>query len=240
MKRLKYTLLIITIALSAQSQNIIQVDANEFRNLIKEKEGVLLDVRTLHEYNNGYIENAGQLNFFSFGFKEKLLLLPKEQAIYLYCKTGHRSIKAAQTLIKNGYTKVYNLEHGIMDWELNELPIIISPNAKPDKENKFSIEQYNTLINSKPLVFIDFYAPWCTPCISMMPLIDSLKIEYFEQIAIVKINVDASKKLIKELELNSVPYFTLHSNGKNVFEHRGIITQDELMVIFGTNIAKQK
>ena len=74
----------------------------------------------------------------------------------------------------------------------------------------------------------------------MMPLIDSLKIEYFEQIAIVKINVDASKKLVKELELNSVPYFALYSNGKKVFEHRGILAQDELMVIFGTNIAKQK
>ncbi len=239
-KRLYYTLLVLTIALSAQSQNIKQLNAFEFQKLIKENKGVLLDVRTLHEYNNGFIEEAGQLNYFSLGFKKRLLLLPKDQPIYLYCNTGHRSNRAAQTLINNGFTHVYNLEHGYMEWNLQELPFIISPDAKPDKDNEVTKKQYTALIDSNHLVFFDFYAPWCTPCMRMMPLIDSLNIEYHKQIKFVKINADASKKLTKELELNSVPYFALYADGKNVFEYKGIIKREELMIIFGTNIEKHK
>ena len=48
----------------------------------------------------------------------------------------------------------------------------------------------------------------------MMPMIDSLKVEYHEQIAIYKVNVDASKKLVKELQLIGVPYLTLQQKGK--------------------------
>jgi len=50
------------------------------------------------------------------------ILLPKDQPIYLYCNTGYRSEKTAEILIENGYTYVYNLQHGIMEWELLNLP----------------------------------------------------------------------------------------------------------------------
>jgi len=101
----------------------------EFNKLINNSKISLLDVRTKHEFKNGHIENAGQLNYYAFSFRQKLLLLPKNQEIYLYCNTGYRSNRAANILVENGYTKVYNLQHGIMEWNLKNLTVIIEPDA---------------------------------------------------------------------------------------------------------------
>lgn len=232
-------LLLISIFVYGQKEIIKQVDALEFNRLVKQNNGVLLDVRTASEFNNGHIANSGNINFYSLSFRKKLSLLPRDQSIYLYCNTGYRSEKAAEILLKNGYSNVYNLEHGIMEWDLAELPVIVEPGARPDLDNKMETEEYYALIQSDPLVFIDFYAPWCGPCRKMMPLIDSLKVEYYEDIHVVKVNVDASKKLVKHLKLIGVPYLALFNKGKLVYAQNGAATRDELTELFQSNIYKQ-
>ena len=232
-------LLLISFTIYGQKETINQVDALEFNRLVKQNNGVLLDVRTASEFNNGHIANSGNLNFYSLSFRKKLSLLPRDQSIYLYCNTGYRSEKAAEILLKNGYSNVYNLEHGIMEWDLAELPVIVEPGARPDLDNKMETEEYYALIQSDPLVFIDFYAPWCGPCRKMMPLIDSLKVEYYEDIHVVKVNVDASKKLVKHLKLIGVLYLALFNKGKLVYAQNGAATTDELTELFQSNIYKQ-
>lgn len=73
----------------------------------------------------------------------------------------------------------------------------------------------------------------------MMPLIDSLKVEYLEDIHVVKINVDASKKLIKHLKLIGVPYLAFYNKGELVYTQNGAATRAELTNLFQTNILKQ-
>lgn len=220
--------------LSASSQNTgyKQVNPTHFEQLIKNPSGVLLDVRTQNEFKNGHIANSGQLNFYSFNFKKDLLMLPQDEPIYLYCNTGWRSEKAAKTLVENGYKNVFNLEHGIMDWEFQNLPVVVDPDAKPDTENKMEYEELARFIESGKPVFIDFYAPWCGPCRQMMPMMDELKIKYHGQINIVKVNVDASKKLVKAMEVRGVPYLALYNNGKAVYTKSGLTTRDELEKAF--------
>lgn len=213
----------------SQEAATIQVSSSEFDKLVRTKPGVLLDVRTQREFKNGYIENSGQLNYYALDFRNRLLLLPKEQPIYLYCNTGYRSDRAASFLIRNGYTRVYNLQHGIMEWELADLPVITDPDAQPDMDDRFEPEEFAQLLASEPIVFVDFYAPWCGPCRKMMPMIDSLKVEYHELLPIVKVNADASKRLMREMKLVTVPYLALYRNGELYFEHRGEIRREELV-----------
>lgn len=219
-----------------QNIDVKQVNSIEFEKLIKDSTGTLLDVRTLGEFKNGHIKDAGQLNYYALDFKQKLLLLPKNQPIYLYCNTGYRSRRAAEILVENGFKNVYNLEHGIMEWNLQNLPVIIDPDSKPDTENKMEPDEFNALIHSEKLVFVDFYAPWCAPCRKMMPMIDSLKTEYKEKLTIVKINVDASKKLMKELGIVSVPYLVLFQKGNILFVKNGLIEKQELKIIFNEKL----
>jgi thioredoxin len=215
-----------------QNTNFHNLGSEEFNHQIKSISGTLLDVRTPSEYGNGHLPRAGQLNYYNADFKQKLLLLPKDLPVYLYCNTGYRSKRAAEILSENGYSRVYNLEYGIMEWNLENLPVVEEPGARPDTENKMEPDEYYALIRSVKPVFIDFYAPWCGPCRSMMPMIDSLKAEYKDQIIIVKINADASKKLVKELQIGSVPYLTLFKDGEKKFEHLGSIDRQELIALF--------
>jgi len=218
-----------------QNLAVKQLNSIEFEKLIKDSSGTLLDVRTLGEFKNGHIKDAGQLNYYALDFSQRLLMLSKDQPIYLYCNTGYRSQRAAEILVENGYKNVYNLEHGILEWNLKNFPVLVEPDAKPDTENKMEIDEFTALINSDKLVFIDFYAPWCAPCRKMMPMIDSLKTEYKGKITIVKINVDASKKLMKELAIMSVPYLVLYHNGIILFSHNGLVSRNELENLFEEN-----
>jgi thioredoxin 1 len=223
----------------AQNRETIQVSSQEFSRIISAEPGVLLDVRTQREFKNGHIRNAGQLNYYAFGFKNKLLLLPKDQPVYLYCNTGYRSERAANYLVKNGYTQVYNLQHGIMEWELENLPVVVDPDAQPDMDDRFEPEDFANLLQNNTLVFVDFYAPWCGPCRQMMPMIDSLKVEYHERLPIMKVNADASKRLMRELKMVSLPYMVLYVSGEVVFEHKGLIDRQNLVNILDEKL-KQK
>lgn len=234
MKQILFAVLPILFFLHTCGQNpaVQQVSSIEFEKLINNSRGTLLDVRTLGEFKNGHIADAGQLNYYALDFRQKLLLLPKDQPIYLYCNTGYRSQRAAEILVENGYRNVCNLEQGIIEWNLKNLPVVIEPDAKPDIENKMEPDEFTVLINSGQLVFIDFYAPWCAPCRKMMPMMDSLKADYKDKITIVKINVDASKKLMKEHGIVSVPYLVLYHKGIILYSHKGLIVKHELGKIF--------
>jgi thioredoxin 1 len=229
------TILIFLIILSnmyGQHASLIQSGSEQFKELTAQNNGILLDVRTKSEFKNGHLPEAGNLNYYALDFRKKLILLPRNQPIYLYCNTGYRSEKAAEILIENGYTDVYNLQHGIMEWELLNLPVIMEPDARPDTDNKMTPEQYHAILSEGSPVFFDFYAPWCGPCRKMMPMIDSLMVEYHPQIKMRKINVDASKKLVKELKLVGVPYLVLQDKGEVLFSKNGSATRNELTSAF--------
>ncbi len=88
-------------------ENLDKVDANV----------QLIDVRTPQEYGNGYIKNAKNINFFDDDFMQMMGELDKNQPVYIYCKSGVRSGKAASKLKAAGFTKVYDLDGGIVNWE---------------------------------------------------------------------------------------------------------------------------
>ncbi|MBE0638729.1 MAG: thioredoxin fold domain-containing protein [Bacteroidales bacterium] len=238
-------LMLVFVSCEAQNTDVTHVNSPDFRKLINKQNGSLLDVRTTSEFSNGHIEGSGQLNYYAMDFRQKLLLLPKNQPVYLYCNTGWRSKRAAEILVSNGYTEVYNLERGIMEWNLLDYPVIVEPGALADGENKMEPDEYAALLNSDKPVFIDFYAPWCAPCRQMMPMIDSLAIEYHEHIQIVKINADASKKLVKALKIASVPYFVLLQNSEIIFSKEGLTDRNELENVFksymtNNNVSSEK
>jgi len=224
--------LIILSNMHGQHAPVIQSGSEQFKELTAQNNGILLDVRTKSEFKNGHLPEAGNLNYYAIDFRKKLILLPRNQPIYLYCNTGYRSEKAAEILIENGYTDVYNLQHCIMEWELLNLPVIVEPDARPDTDNKMTPEQYHAILSEGSPVFFDFYAPWCGPCRKMMPMIDSLMVEYHPQIKMHKINVDASKKLVKELKLVGVPYLVLQDKGVVLFSKNGSATRNELTSAF--------
>lgn len=76
---------------------------------------VLLDVRTQEEYAEGHIENSLLIPVDVLEEEAEVKLSDKEAPIFVYCRSGNRSVTASKILIDLGYKNVYNLG-GIKDW----------------------------------------------------------------------------------------------------------------------------
>ncbi|WP_396638320.1 rhodanese-like domain-containing protein [Maribacter sp. R77961] len=99
------------------SDKIIILDKNTYADAILGKTVQLVDVRTANEYANGHIKNAQNIDFFSAtNFKVAFEKMNKEQPVYLYCRSGARSQKAAGKLVDMGFSKIYDLKGGYAQW----------------------------------------------------------------------------------------------------------------------------
>ena len=105
------------------NEHIKSVDTSVFATDIRQPGITLLDVRTPEEYAEGHIKGAVNINLFDEAFKEKVLKeLPKDKTVFVYCRSGRRSMSAAEILAAEGY-KVVNLEDGIIGWQRAGLPV---------------------------------------------------------------------------------------------------------------------
>ena len=98
--------------------------------------------------------------------------------------------------------------------------------------------EYMSAVTSDSLVFVDFYSKWCGPCQKMMPLIDSLKIQYHNKVKIIKVNTDLSKEIIKKMKIQGIPLFVLYRNSQVVYSKYGIIKRNELVNLFDKHLTK--
>lgn len=105
------------------NDNIVSVSAREFDKEIKADSVQLLDVRTPQEYAEGHIDGALNINVQSDDFQQMAEKeLSKDSTILVYCRSGRRSMNAAQILTDLGY-KVINLKGGIIEWKESGLPV---------------------------------------------------------------------------------------------------------------------
>ena len=100
------------------------IDANpeKFSQLIESGEGNLVDVRTPGEYAEGHIPGAKNFNVNGGAFKAQVSELDKKEPVYVYCRSGGRSVTASKQLKSMGFEKVYNLEDGFMSWQGAQMP----------------------------------------------------------------------------------------------------------------------
>ncbi|WP_375583413.1 rhodanese-like domain-containing protein [Cyclobacterium xiamenense] len=92
------------------------LNAEAFHDGMKQKDAVIIDVRTAGEFHSGKLSGARNLDMMSPDFKNQLKNLPRDKAYYLYCRSGNRSGHACATMADMGFEKVYNLAGGIVSW----------------------------------------------------------------------------------------------------------------------------
>lgn len=76
----------------------------------------LVDVRTLEEFQSGYISSAINIDFFSADFIDKIKEFDTSLSLILYCRTDNRSSKSAKILADNNFKNVYVIKGGIEEW----------------------------------------------------------------------------------------------------------------------------
>ncbi|MFL1896311.1 rhodanese-like domain-containing protein [Aquimarina sp. 2-A2] len=100
----------------AQQFDAIKIlDVASFKEAVLGKNVQLVDVRTPREYEAGHIDNAINIDYFKLDkFKQSFDALDKEKPVYVYCRSGNRSQKAARKLLGMGFNTVYDLKGGYM------------------------------------------------------------------------------------------------------------------------------
>lgn len=87
------------------------------------KNGLLLDVRTPEEFENGHLKGAINIDFRGDNFKTQIQKLDKHAPIFVYCHSGSRSGQATEMMKDLGFTNVFNLTGGISGWEAEGRPV---------------------------------------------------------------------------------------------------------------------
>lgn len=104
------------------------VDVTEANYLIhrnlQRNDFTLLDVRTPEEFTEGHIYTATNIDYFSRRFKEELRELDRDKTYLIYCRSGKRSEEALKAMKALGFTKVYHMKDGVLQWMTEGLPLI--------------------------------------------------------------------------------------------------------------------
>lgn len=70
------------------------------------------------------------------------------------------------------------------------------------------------VLENQKIVLVDFWAPWCGPCMMMGPIIDELASEFGDKIKFTKINVDENPETASTYEIMSIPSIKIFKDGK--------------------------
>ena len=205
------------------SKAIQTIDVKSYAEKLKVTENPqLLDVRTPEEYSTGHIDKAVNVNWNGDNFVADASKYDKSKPIFVYCKVGGRSAKAADKLAELGFKEIYNLDGGIMKWDA-------SGKSKPsDKIIGMCDQEYGELIKSSDKVMVDFNAKWCEPCKKMKPYISKLETEMAAKIKIVSLDADENKTIVEQLKLDGLPTIIVYEKGKEVWRNVGYITEEDL------------
>ena len=77
------------------------------------------------------------------------------------------------------------------------------------------------VLKTDKLSVIDFWAPWCGPCLALGPTIDSLSKEYEGKVNVGKVNVDENPQLSINYGITSIPAVLFIKNGQVVDKQVG-------------------
>lgn len=89
------------------------------------------------------------------------------------------------------------------------------------KEIKNNSDFQNVITGKKP-VLLDFYADWCGPCQTLLPIVESLANKYESEYSIVKVNVDQNPELAQKFSVRSIPALFFIQNGEVVEMMNGV------------------
>ena len=103
-------------ASQASAASYRQINMQEALDIMTNETGyIILDVRTIAEYESGHIPGAICVPNETIGASEIPELPNKDQLILVYCRSGNRSKQAASKLVKLGYTNIAEFG-GINAW----------------------------------------------------------------------------------------------------------------------------
>ncbi len=94
------------------------------------------------------------------------------------------------------------------------------------------------VIKARGISVVDFWAPWCGPCINMAPALEAFTIANAEKVRVFKLDVDDNPKTAEKYRIRSVPTLIFFKDGEPVDISAGVLSesalQDKLDMLMGS------
>lgn len=104
--------------------DIKTIDVHQLKAKIESQPDLcLIDVRELEEWQTVHIPGAKHIPKDLISSTIASLSLTQKHPIFLHCRSGVRSLHAAQSLVDLGYEEVFSVEGGIVEWAMYGYPI---------------------------------------------------------------------------------------------------------------------
>ncbi|SHK67900.1 thioredoxin [Fibrobacter sp. UWEL] len=99
-------------------------------------------------------------------------------------------------------------------------------------------DKFDEVISSGQLVFVDFWATWCRPCMMMGPVIEELATEYEGKAIIAKMNVDEAGvgDICARFGITNIPNMKLFKNGVEVGNVVGAVPKNTVKTVIDRNL----
>jgi thioredoxin 1 len=100
-----------------------------------------------------------------------------------------------------------------------------------------SDENFESLVlKSSTPVLVDFWAPWCGPCLAIAPALEALAGEFAGRVTIAKMNVDENAHVPAQFAVRSIPFLVLFKDGKPVDQVVGAVPKPRLAEMLTKNV----
>ena len=90
-------------------------------------------------------------------------------------------------------------------------------------------QDFNQVVESNDLAFVDLWATWCGPCKMIAPIVKEIADEYDGKILVGKVNVDEEPDLTMQYNVSSIPTLMVFKNGQLVNKAVGYREKDEIL-----------
>ena len=85
-----------------------------------------------------------------------------------------------------------------------------------------------TVLKSSLPVLVDFWAPWCAPCLMMGPMLEELAKEFEGQVLVTKFNVDEGSHTPTQYGIMAIPTLIIFKDGQEVDRVVGMLPKNAL------------
>jgi rhodanese-related sulfurtransferase len=103
-------------ACSSADAAVTDVSPQQATQIVAQEGVRILDVRTPAEFAQGHLDGAVNIDVTSPDFDAAVSSLPKDATWFVYCRSGNRSGVATDRMADLGFTAMYDLQGGIVDW----------------------------------------------------------------------------------------------------------------------------
>ena len=199
------------------------VGVEEFAKIMAHKDVRLIDVRTPKEYAEGHLEGAENIDVKAADFAEHIRDIKGTVAVY--CRSGKRSLLAAEQLAKQGCT-VYNLDGGILAWQKTDMPTTkVEMDIFTTKSGK--LVKIHALMHSSIRIEYDGLNIYVDPCAalhgrtvdySVMPKADIILVthehfDHYDTAAISQLTTDGTRLIMNPRCVEMYGSGTMTKNG---------------------------